>query len=199
MKMFANLPSRSLTALVALFLVPAFPDDAPADVPYKVYAQRLLNALPSGSAVRPDLEKYLEALVNRERRRRGRRALRSSDSVRMAARGQAAEMIHGNFVGHHTRGGFDFGDRFRTYMPRFEGLRGENAARDRQGGNSDKRKAERIFRQWLGSRGHLRNLIRADYSYFSTGVIEVGGHVYAVQLFWERPRPKSSSNFLVID
>lgn len=93
MKMFANLPSRSLTALVALFLMPAFPDDAPADVPYKVYAQRLLNALPSGSAVRPDLEKYLEALVNRERRRRGRRALRSSDSVRMAARGQAAEMI----------------------------------------------------------------------------------------------------------
>ena len=175
------------------------PSQASADVRYKAYASRLISALPAASVIRPDLERRLERLSLGERAKRGRRPLKSSDALRAAARGQAAEMILGNFVGHHTKGGFDFGDRFRAYLPKFEGLRGENAARDRRGGASDKRKADRVFKQWLNSPRHLRNLINSDYAYVSTGVIMAGAHLYAVQIFWENPPARTGSNWLIID
>ena len=108
-------------------------------------------------------------------------------------------MILGNFVGHHTRGGFDFGDRVRAYMPEFEDLRGENAARDRKGGPSAKAQAKRLFAQWLKSGRHRRNLIKTEYRFISSGAIQVGKHLYAVQIFWEPQTQRKSINQLFID
>lgn len=172
---------------------------AQADVRYKAYAAKLMRSLPSSSVVRPDLEEYLNQLANAERRRVGRPALKTSSKLIEAARAQAAEMVLGNFVGHHTRGGFDFGDRIRAYMPDFEDLRGENAARDRKGGASAKSQANRLFNQWLDSGRHRRNLIRTEYRFVSTGAIQVGKHLYAVQIFWEPQTPKTSINGVIID
>ena len=172
---------------------------ARADIRYKAYATKLLGSLPASSKVRPDLETYLNRLANAERRRAGRPALKASAKLRKAARAQAAEMILGNFVGHHTRGGFDFGDRVGAYMPDFEDLRGENAARDRKGGPSAKAQAARLFKQWLNSRRHRRNLIRTEYRFISSGAIQVGKHLYAVQIFWEPKSPKTSINGVIID
>ena len=183
--------------LIALSsLVPA---PAHADVRYKAYAAKLMRSLPASSKVRPDLEAYMNRLANAERRSAGRKALKPSAKLQKAARAQAAEMILGNFVGHHTRGGFDFGDRIRAYMPDFEDLRGENAARDRKGGASAKAQAARLFKQWLGSRRHRRNLIKTEYRFISTGAIQVGKHLYAVQIFWEPQSPRASINQLFID
>ncbi|MEM7424538.1 MAG: CAP domain-containing protein [Pseudomonadota bacterium] len=168
-----------------------------ADIRYKAYAARLMTSLPDNAIVRPDLEAELARLASAERRRSGRRALASSDAQREGARAQAAEMILGNFVGHHTKAGFDFGDRFRAYMPGFEGVRGENAARDRQRGPADRRKARRLFEQWLRSRGHRRNLINPDYSHVSTGVIQIGNHIYAVQIFWEKQSAKPANSLFL--
>ncbi len=170
-----------------------------ADVRYKAYAAKLMRSLPAGAKVRPDLEAHLNRLANAERRRVGRPALKASSKLRKAARAQAAEMILGNFVGHHTRGGFDFGDRVRAYMPDFEDLRGENAARDRRGGPSAKAQSQRLFKQWLESRRHRRNLIRTEYRFVSSGAIQVGGHLYAVQIFWEPQSSKTSINGVIID
>ena len=170
-----------------------------ADVRYKAYAAKLMRSLPAGAKVRPDLEAHLNQLANAERRRAGRPALKASSKLRRAARAQAAEMILGNFVGHHTRGGFDFGDRIRAFMPDFEDLRGENAARDRRGGTSAKAQSQRLFKQWLDSRRHRRNLIRTEYRFVSSGAIQVGKHLYAVQIFWEPQSSKTSINGVIID
>lgn len=170
-----------------------------ADVRYKAYAAKLMRSLPAGAKVRPDLEAHLNQLANAERRRAGRPALKASSKLRKAARAQAAEMILGNFVGHHTRGGFDFGDRIRAFMPDFEDLRGENAARDRKGGASAKAQSQRLFKQWLDSRRHRRNLIRTEYRFISSGAIQVGKHLYAVQIFWEPQSSKTSINGVIID
>ncbi len=188
--------SGAVLALGALF---ALTQPVHADVRYKAYAVKLMQSLPASSKVRPDLEAYLTSLANAERRRAGRNPLKQSKKLQKAARAQAAEMILGNFVGHHTRGGFDFGDRIRAYMPEFEDLRGENAARDRKGGASAKAQAKRLFGQWLKSRRHRRNLIRAEYRFVSSGAIQVGRHLYAVQIFWEPQSPRASINQLFID
>lgn len=172
---------------------------AHADIRYKAYAAKLMRSLPASAKVRPDLEAYLNRLANAKRRSAGRKALKASAKLQKAARAQAAEMILGNFVGHHTRGGFDFGDRIRAYMPDFEDLRGENAARDRKGGASAKAQASRLFKQWLGSRRHRRNLIKTEYRFISTGAIQVGKHLYAVQIFWEPQSSRASINQLFID
>lgn len=184
-------------ALIAL--ISLVTSQAHADVRYKAYAAKLMRSLPASSKVRPDLEAYLNRLANAERRRAGRKALKVSAKLQEASRAQAAEMILGNFVGHHTRGGFDFGDRVRAYMPDFEDLRGENAARDRKGGASAKAQAARLFKQWLGSRRHRRNLIKTEYRFISTGAIQVGKHLYAVQIFWEPQSSRRSINQLFID
>ncbi len=172
---------------------------AQADIRYKAYAKQLFQKLPANTQFRPDLETYLEDLANSERQRRGRPVLQPSNLLKAAARAQAAEMLLGNFVGHHTKAGYDFGDRIRAYLPDLRGMRGENAARDRRGGKSDKLKGQRIFQQWLGSRRHLHNLMRTDYSFVSTGAIKVGAHLYAVQIFWERDAVVRSNNTLIID
>ncbi|MEM8687088.1 MAG: CAP domain-containing protein [Pseudomonadota bacterium] len=185
-----------MLVLAGLF---ALAQPAQADIRYKAYAVRLMQSLPASSKVRPDLEAYLTALANAERRRAGRKPLKHSKKLQKAARAQAAEMILGNFVGHHSRGGFDFGDRIRAYMPEFEDLRGENAARDRKGGTSAQAQARRLFGQWLKSGRHRRNLIRAEYRFVSSGAIQVGRHLYAVQIFWEPQSPRASINQLFID
>ena len=188
----------AIIGLACLLLVTQ-PHSSLADARYKAYARNLIRSLPASARIRPDMEKYLTARANAERKKQGRTRLKPSPLLVEAARAQAAEMIRGNFVGHHTKGGFDFGDRVRAYMPKFEGLRGENAARDRRGGKSARAKADRVFRQWLNSRGHRRNLIRSDYRFISSGVIEVGGHLYAVQIFWEPAAPRQSINQLLIN
>lgn len=187
----------ALSAFCLTTVVP--PHLANADVRYKAYASKLMRSLPGASEVRPDLEAYLNQLANAERRRAGRKPLKASATLQKAARAQAAEMILGNFVGHHTRGGFDFGDRVRAYMPEFEDLRGENAARDRKGGSPAKVQARRLFGQWLKSGRHRRNLIKAEYRFISSGAIQVGGHLYAVQIFWEPQSQRKSINHLFID
>lgn len=166
-----------------------------ADARYKSYAQKLMRSLPAHAVVRPDLETLLDQLASGTRRKNGRGALKASEAQRDGARAQAAEMILGNFVGHHTKGGFDFGDRFRAYMPDYEGLRGENAARDRRKAPGDKAKARRLFGQWLKSRGHNRNLNNPEYRYVSTGVIQIGNHLYATQIYWA-PQQKRPANAL---
>ncbi len=182
-----------------LLMAAMAPLQAHADIRYKAYAAKLMRSLPASSKVRPDLEAYLNQLANAERRRAGRKPLKASATLRKAARAQAAEMILGNFVGHHTRGGFDFGDRVRAYMPEFEDLRGENAARDRKGGPSAKAQARRLFAQWLKSGRHRRNLIKTEYRFISSGAIQVGKHLYAVQIFWEPQTQRKSINQLFID
>jgi hypothetical protein len=144
---------------------------------YEDYALRLIRTLPEGTKFRPDLEAYLNARASRTRQQRDRRA----------ARAQAVEMLLGDFVGHESSTGHRFAARFEAFAgPGDHGRFGENAARDRQDAKPDKSKASAIFDQWLESTGHRRNLLHRDYRYVSTGVVQQGNHLYAIQIFWEK-------------
>jgi uncharacterized protein YkwD len=154
---------------------------------YRAFAVELLQHKPPGAVIRSDLEAYLDDLATANRRAAGRDRLIASDLLRDAARAQALEMFKGDYVGHQSQSGYQFKHRFAAFAdPWVHGNHGENVARDRQAGAVDRAKARRLFRQWLDSTGHRRNLMSPTYRYVSTGAVEVGHHLYAVQIFWER-------------
>jgi len=174
-----------LVALAALFIqgskVPAH-----AKGGYDSYANHLFKRLPADARIRPDLEAYLNNLASSARKHAGKPGLRFSKLVTKAARAQAAEMILGNFVGHSSRGGYSFQDRLRPYTGHRFSYWGENAARDRLPGPANKKKVKRLFKMWMSSKGHRRNLMRNSFSYVSTGVVQKGNSIYAIQIFWEK-------------
>ena len=177
----------SILAGLLLLSVLWIGDHAPAAAEtYKDYALRLVRNPPKGTRFRPDLEAYLNTLASSARRKKDKRGLTASKLLRTAARAQALEMLQGNYVGHRSKSGYRFSARFEAFAGDERGTYGENAARDRQAGSANKAKARRLFQQWIDSRGHRRNLMRHDYRYVSTGVIQRGNHIYAVQMFWER-------------
>lgn len=196
--MFSNSLKYSFIALICIGLFSSVKTYAGGS--YRAYAAKMMSSLPAGSRVRPDLEAYLDGLATSARRKEGRSALKSSTLLKGAARGQAAEMVLGNFVGHHSSGGYRFKSRFAAYAGKdFRGLHGENAARQRAGGAPNKAKARKLFQQWMNSRGHRRNLLNRAYKFVSTGVIQKGNHLYAVQVFWEPQGKKQQTNILVIN
>ena len=147
----------------------------------------LIRTLPEGVRFRPDLESYLNELASTTRKKRSRGGVKSTTILRPAARAQALDMLLGDYLSHDSRQGHKFKIRFEAFAgPGDHGRHGENGARDRQDGPVDKRKARAIFQQWMESIGHRRNLLHRDYRYVSTGVVERGHHLYAVQIFWER-------------
>jgi uncharacterized protein YkwD len=69
--------------------------------------------------------------------------------------------------------------------------RGENAASDRKKGEAGEAKARRLFASWIDSSGHRRNLMSRDYEFVSTGVIQRGDELWAVQIFWSKPKEQT--------
>lgn len=154
---------------------------------YRAYAEAMLANPPRGAVIRSDLEAYLDLLAAEARYRAKRKPVEASDLLRGMARAQALEMVKGNFVGHRSASGHNFRKRFEAFAdPDQRGDFGENAARDRQSGEVDKAKARRLFKQWLNSAGHKRNLMNRWYGFVSTGAAQVNHHLYAVQILWER-------------
>lgn len=153
---------------------------------YRIYAHKLLSNLPAGVAVRPDLETYLDRLAVAARRKAGKPPLKPDPLLRQAARAQALDMLKANRLSHSSASGYNFRQRVEAFGGFELGDFGENGARDRQRGAVDKRKARRLFQQWLDSSGHRKNMMNRYYNYVSTGAVQVGHHLYAVQMFWER-------------
>jgi uncharacterized protein YkwD len=156
---------------------------------YREDAERLVASPPAGIVIRNDLETTIDGLANAARTNRGRKPLTPSELFRTAARAQAIDMALGDFVGHRSRAGHGFSARFAAFAGDAEVFpaRGENAARDRARGPADESKARRLFQQWVDSSGHRRNLLAPGYAMVSSGVIQKGNHLYAVQIFWAEP------------
>lgn len=165
--------------------------------PYKAYAQSLLQNLPSGTNYRPDLERVLDNLANAYRGSKKAAALKSSGLFSTMARAHAADMLLNDFVGHRSSTGYDFAMRVEVMRP--EGLVfrsiAENAARDRQKGAADEAKARRLFQQWTDSRPHRKALLNRSYAYVSSGVVQRGNVISAVQIFWGEPRKQEGIFF----
>jgi uncharacterized protein YkwD len=173
---------------------------AQASSDYAYYARSLLSHLPENAGSRPDLEEYLDKLVSSYRQSKGRKGLIASDLMREAARAQAADMMFTGKSNHRSRAGHSFEQRFGAYVGEGElyRARGENAASDRKTGPADESKARSLFALWLASSGHRRNLMKRDYEFVSTGVIQRGEELWAVQIFWSKPIEPGSNPLLLI-
>lgn len=193
------------SALSVLLLLPVAgaglataPAEAAGD--YAQYARQVLAGLPANSEPRPDLEAYLDKLVSAYRQANGRKGLVASDMLREAARAQAADMMYAGKSRHTSRAGHSFDQRFGAYVEAAElyKARGENAASDRKKGPADLAKAKGLFDLWLDSSGHRRNLMKRDYEFVSTGVIQRGNELWAVQIFWSKKMEPGSNPLLLI-
>jgi uncharacterized protein YkwD len=168
---------------------------------YRNYATGLLRAVPEGVRIRPDLESVIDAMASSYRKSNGRSGLNASNLMRQAARAQALDVLLAGRLSHSSRKGHSLRARFEAFADKPELYRsyGENAASDRRRGAAGKDKAARLFKMWTESSGHRRNLLKANYGFVSSGVIERNGELWAVQIFWEPPRevspfaPQSSS------
>ena len=159
---------------------------------YRDFAAALVANLPGEARFRPDLEAELAALANHYRVGEGINSLQSSDEFSLAARAQAADMMRNNFSGHRSSSGVGFEGRMRAIGGKIErfGTIGENVARDSRKTPADARKAAALFQQWIDSRPHRFNLRKAGYAFVSTGVVQKGNTIWAVQIFWGTPRER---------
>lgn len=145
-----------------------------------------LKNLPADARIREDLEAEIAAQANAYRQSSGVEPLQSSPLLRDAARAQAVDMMLNGYVGHRASTGQEFDSRMRAFigsplmMPRMA----ENAARDTQKGEADSAKARRLFQQWVESGPHRKTLINSGYKFVSTGVVQRGNKIWAVQIFF---------------
>ena len=183
---------RGLAAIVTILLGISLALQPAIAGPYVDFATGLAAHPPAGSQYRPDLEAELAALANAYRGQEGKGALKSDATFQVAARAHAADMMINNFMGHRASTGQDFESRMSALVgdvTKYPTL-GENAARDTQKTPVDAAKAKALFTQWVNSRPHRKALLSRDYRFVSTGVIQRGNKIWAVQIFFGTPRAK---------
>ena len=195
-KAFKNEGLRRVAAWLLLLTVAAVApvvSAGPAKAgPYLDFATALTANPPDGTAFRPDLEDELLRLANAYRAKQGKKALQAGADFVTAARAHAADMMMNNFVGHRASTGHSFQSRMEVFagdITRYPSL-AENAARDTKKTPVDAGKARALFQQWVDSRPHRKELVNRSYQFVSTGVIQRGNSIWAVQIFYAAPRQK---------
>jgi uncharacterized protein YkwD len=172
--------------LIWLILGPILTFESQAKT-YLEIALGSLKNLPADTRIREDLEGVIAGQANAYRQSKGVSPLQASPKLRDAARAQAVDMMLNGYVGHKASSGHEFDSRMRAFlgspvmmMPRMA----ENAARETQKGEADASKARRLFQQWVDSRPHRKTLINSGYKFVSTGVVQRGNKIWAVQIFF---------------
>jgi len=182
----------ALLLLAAALVVGLSSGELAAAGRYRDFAAGLNANPPAGSKFRPDLEQKLSELANAYRAQEGKEPLTPDPMFQVAARAHAADMMINGFMGHRSSTGQDFDSRMRSFVDditKFPGM-AENAARDTQKTPVDAAKARALFSQWVKSRPHRKALVSRNYQFVSTGVIQSGNKIWAVQIFFATPRAK---------
>lgn len=160
--------------------------------PYLDYARGLAAKPPKGTTYRPDLEAELVDLLNAYRAEKRKKPVVADPAFLEAARAHAADMMLNNFMGHSASTGQSFQGRMAAFVgdvTKYPSL-GENAARDTRDTPVDSAKARALFQQWVKSSSHRKNMINGSFNFVSTGVIQRGDSIWAVQIFFATPREK---------
>ena len=176
-------------ALIWAVVVPALLLGTAFETGAKTYleiARGSLKNLPAEARLREDLEAVIASQANAYRQSKGVKALQASPLLRDAARAQAVDMMLNGYVGHRASSGQEFDTRMRAFLgnPYELPQMAENAARDTQKGEADAAKARRLFQQWVESRPHRKTLLNGGYKFVSTGVVQRGNKIWAVQIFF---------------
>jgi uncharacterized protein YkwD len=131
-------------------------------------ACRDANAIPTSATV-ADAQDAVLCLVNRERKRRGKRQLRDSAALRSAAAGHSRDMVARGYFDHNSPGGRDVVDRVMAahWASRRSAWRlGENIA----WGTGDYATPRHIVALWMGSSGHRANILDGRFREAGAGV-----------------------------
>jgi uncharacterized protein YkwD len=133
------------------------------------------------------MERRVEQLVNDARRAEGLRALAPMDVLAEIARAHSRDMAHHDYLGHEDRQGHGPDWRVRQRGVRYRTV-AENVA-ENQGWRDP---AKRAVDDWLGSRGHRRNIMDRALTHAGVGVAldSKSGKYYFTQLFLQ-PAPGS--------
>ncbi|MFY9487363.1 MAG: CAP domain-containing protein [Solirubrobacterales bacterium] len=130
---------------------------------------------PQNAAEAEKAEEATRCLVNRERRKRGRRALRFNNDLLESADWQAQDMINHGYFGHDRSNGpsftgritrFGYGDNSNGYSL------GENLA----WASCDGASAREMVRMWLGSPGHRSNMLNKRFKEQAVSAVWVDGN-----------------------
>ena len=159
---------------------------------YRDFAATIVQDLPGGAQFRPDLEALLAGYGNAYRAQQGKGPLIADNRFLSPARAHAADMMINNFLGHTASTGHNFDSRMRIFVDditRFPNM-AENAARESQNTPVNDAKVMRILQQWIQSPKHRKSLVSRDHAFVSTAVIQRGNKLWAVQIFWAKPRAK---------
>jgi uncharacterized protein YkwD len=177
--------------LIWAVVIPALLLGTAIDAGAKTYLEIARGSLKNLSAeghLREDLEAVIASQANAYRQSKGVKALQSSPLLRDAARAQAIDMMLNGYVGHKASTGQEFDSRMRAFLslgnPFSMPQMAENAARDTQKGEANSAKARRLFQQWVESRPHRKTLLNSGYAFVSTGVVQRGNKIWAVQIFF---------------
>jgi uncharacterized protein YkwD len=109
-------------------------------------------------------------LLNRERRARGMRKLRTNTRLGRAARGHASDMAQRHYFTHDSLSGQNFTSRIRRtgYMRRARSWTvGENLA----WGTGDKGSPREIVVAWMNSPQHRANILQRRFREIGVGVV----------------------------
>jgi len=142
---------------------------APAAAPAAAAGCANANALP-GNVSEADLSKATVCLINRERTRRGMRALRTNKRLSRAAVSHTRDMIRRHYFEHESKAGQTVVDRLLStgYLGKVTNwLVGENLAWG-IGGRSSPRQ---IVISWMNSPGHRRNMLNRRFREIGIGVV----------------------------
>ena len=164
------MPPRSRGRLAAVLLVAAMSQFATAPTQAAPRGGCENADAPPGQASYAQLGRATLCLVNRERRRRGLRALRSDRRLALAARRHAADMVRHSYFAHDSRSGARFTSRIvRTgYLRGVASWRtGENIA----WGAGRSSTARRVVRSWMNSSGHRANILNGGFRDLGVGVV----------------------------
>ena len=175
--------------LIWLVLGPVLLTGAAFEASAKTYLEIALGSLknlPTEARIREDLETVIAGQANAYRQSKGISSLQASSRLRDAARAQAIDMMLNGYVGHKASSGHAFDSRMRAFLGSPMGVpqMAENAARDTQKGEADAGKARRLFQQWVESRPHRKTLLNSGYKFVSTGLVQRGNKIWAVQIFF---------------
>jgi len=108
-------------------------------------------------------------LLNQQRKRHGRRALKSNRPLARAARKHASDMVERKYFSHTAPGGVSFVDRImrQDYVDPGEGWTlGENLA----WGSYQLGTPKSIVRSWMHSPGHRANILNRRFREIGIGV-----------------------------
>jgi uncharacterized protein YkwD len=151
-----------LVALVALVALPAAPASAGARCPGAslVPSTRTLDASRASTI----------CLVNRERSKRGLRALRRNGSLQASAGTYARDMVRLSFFDHVSPAGATLTDRIRRDTRYLAGAMSWEIGENLAWGTGTRSTPAQIVAGWMRSPGHRRNILHPGFREMGLGI-----------------------------